>query len=78
MKLFEEKCQCTGEGFRVSQRYLVLLVTGFIVIFAGPVILMVAAFISDGSISVGAVIFIGPFPIVLGAGPEATWLGLFI
>ncbi len=77
MKLFEENYQCTGEGFRVSQRYLVLLATGFIVIFAGPVILMFAAFILDGSINVGAGTFIGLFPIVLGAGPEATWLVLF-
>ncbi len=61
-----------------SKNFLLLLfIIGFFIIFAGIIILIIAAMLSDGSINFGAVIFIGPFPIVVGAGPEATWMVLF-
>lgn len=56
---------------------LLLFIIGLFIIFTGIIILVVAAMLSDGSINFGAVIFIGPFPIVVGAGPEATWMVLF-
>ncbi len=39
-------------------------------------ILMIAASLTQGQgvTSGGAVILIGPIPIILGAGPESTWL----
>jgi uncharacterized membrane protein len=44
---------------------------------AGVIILIVAtALHGSGSVNFGAIIFIGPFPIVVGAGPEATWMVL--
>jgi uncharacterized membrane protein len=60
-----------------SQRFFILLIIGFALFFIGAMVLMVATLLSDDSASFGAVIFIGPFPIVIGAGPEATWMILF-
>jgi uncharacterized membrane protein len=65
-----------GEPHR-RQEFLILFITGFFIIFLGVIILTVAALLSDGSINFGTLIFIGPFPIVVGAGPEATWMVLF-
>jgi uncharacterized membrane protein len=59
------------------QRFFTLFVIGFSLFFIGAMILMIAALFSDGSASFGAIIFIGPFPIVVGVGPEATWMILF-
>jgi uncharacterized membrane protein len=47
---------------------------GFVLVLVGITIVLVAAVLLGGSASFGAVIFIGPFPIVVGAGPEATLL----
>lgn len=55
------------------RKFLVLFIIGFIMIFVGIIVMVVAAAIYDGgTASFGAVIFIGPIPIVVGAGPEAT------
>jgi len=60
------------------QKFLILLIIGFFIMFIGIIILMVAAIIyGRGSASFGTLIFIGPVPIVVGAGPEATWMILF-
>ena len=59
------------------QGVLVLLVIGFFLFFTGVIVLTVAAVLSGGSANFGAVIFIGPFPIVVGVGPETTWTVLF-
>jgi len=49
-----------------------LFLVGFFLMFLGIVVLIVAtALHGDTSVSVGAVVFIGPIPIVLGAGPYA-------
>jgi len=48
---------------------------GIVLIFVGlAVIISTAVLFGSGSLSFGAVIFIGPFPIAVGAGPSATWL----
>ena len=61
-----------------SARFFLLLTAGFVLVFVGIAVILVAAVLSGGgSASSGAVIFIGPFPIVIGAGPDATWLVLF-
>ncbi|NLF88548.1 DUF131 domain-containing protein [Candidatus Bathyarchaeota archaeon] len=48
---------------------------GISLVFVGIAVIIVASvFASGGSSSVGGVIFIGPFPIVFGTGPDAAWL----
>jgi len=54
---------------------LILLVFGFAVAILGMVILTIASVLSSNSSSSSSiVIFIGPFPIVFGSGPDAGWL----
>jgi len=49
-----------------------LFFLGFFLMFAGVVVLFIAAALQgDTSASGALVIFIGPFPIILGAGPHA-------
>ncbi len=61
------------EETNVSNRLFGVLIIGFLLVFIGIIILAIASvFSSSGSFSV--VIFIGPFPIVFGAGPDAYWL----
>jgi len=56
-------------------RLFILMTFGFAVAISGMVILTIATvFSSSSSTSSGIVIFIGPFPIVFGSGPEAGWL----
>ena len=49
-----------------------LLVSGFVLMFTG-IILLIAATIIQGNmdISGGGTVFIGPIPIIFGAGPNA-------
>lgn len=64
-----------GEGVGVSSRLFSLVVLGISLVFVGVAVIIVASvFAGGGSGSVGGVIFIGPFPIVFGAGPDAAWL----
>ena len=64
------------EAGGVSRWFLVLLFLGFVLVAVGVVVVLFAGvFYGGGSVS-GAVIFIGPFPIVIGAGPDATLLVL--
>jgi uncharacterized membrane protein len=54
------------------------LILGFVLVFVGITVVLAAAMLyGGGSANFGAVIFIGPFPIVIGAGPEATLMVLF-
>jgi uncharacterized membrane protein len=66
----------SNKSTRVS-RVSVLFVLGFFIVLLGIVILAVATLSSGGSASYGGVIFIGPIPIVFGAGSQAAWLILF-
>lgn len=63
----------TNEELGILKRYIILLILGFLTIFSGFVILMIAAAFSDGSTNSGAFILIWPFPIILVAGSEAPW-----
>ena len=62
------------EGIEVSSRLFGFLMLGVALIFIGIVVLIVASVVLGGSGSAGVVIFIGPFPIVFGKGPDAVWL----
>jgi uncharacterized membrane protein len=63
------------EGFVVSSRFLAFLILGIALVLVGIAVLVVVSLLSSSSSgSVGVVIFIGPFPIVFGAGPNALWL----
>ena len=51
---------------------LKMFLLGFLLMFLGVIIIMIAAFLrSDVTASGGAVIIVGPIPIILGAGPYA-------
>jgi uncharacterized membrane protein len=63
-----------NESIGISGGMLTVLFVGFAVILIGIILVILAAAVGGGSSSVGGVIFIGPFPIVFGAGPDATWL----
>ncbi len=71
----EKAPENTDEGVTVSGRFLMALFVGFAIIVVGIVLVFLAVALGGGgSGSVGGVIFIGPFPIVFGAGPDAMWL----
>jgi uncharacterized membrane protein len=70
----EEEAEEAAEGVNVSGRLLAVLFLGVAFVVVGVVLVAVASVLGGGSASVGGVIFIGPFPIVFGAGPEAAWL----
>ncbi len=76
MMASEDKSTSEEETFQ--PRFFWLFILGFIVVFAGIAVLVVATLTyGNGQSSFGGVIFIGPLPIVIGAGPNATWLILF-
>jgi|WetSurMetagenome_2_1015567.scaffolds.fasta_scaffold42701_2 uncharacterized membrane protein len=61
----------------LPRRFFLLLATGMILVFAGALAIFAASIAGGGgSTSGGVVIFIGPFPIVFGAGPDAGLLVL--
>ena len=73
----EENVESGGNGVSVSGRFFLLLFLGFVLVVVGVLIVLVAAVLGGGgSVSGGAVIFIGPFPIVVGAGPDVEWVVL--
>jgi uncharacterized membrane protein len=64
-----------SEGVTVSSRLFGVLMLGFLLVFVGIAVLVVVSVLgSGGSGSVGGVVFIGPIPIVFGAGPNSNWL----
>ncbi len=60
------------------RRFMVLFFLGVFIILAGITITVaVTLLFGESAGSFGGFILIGPFPIVFGVGPEATWLALF-
>jgi len=58
-----------------SRVVLALFVTGILAIVTGMMLMVIAASSSGSSSSgVGAVIFLGPIPVVIGAGPGTVWI----
>ena len=74
-----EKSQKTIEEKSTTSRMLFLvLIFGFALVFVGIIVILIATVLyGGGSAATGAVIFIGPFPIVIGASPDVTWIVLF-
>lgn len=50
-----------------------LFFLGFFVILIGTVLVVIAAILSGETATAGAVIFVGPIPIILGTGPYFIW-----
>lgn len=74
----EESRETVEEGTTISTKLFLVLILGFAVVFVGIAVILVATVLyGSGSASVGAVIFIGPIPIVIGAGPDVTLMILF-
>jgi uncharacterized membrane protein len=73
---FDENLQdASEEEIGVSSRFFLFLAVGLILVFVGVSIIVVAAFLTGGgSGSFGGAVFIGPFPIVFGAGSDAPWV----
>ena len=63
-----------AEGVTVSRRLFVFLILGITLVLIGIVVLAVVSLVLGSLGSVGVVIFIGPFPIVFGSGPNAILL----
>lgn len=53
---------------------LKLFLLGFLLIFIGMILITLTVVLSGTSANFGAIIFIGPIPIVLGAGPNSNWM----
>ena len=66
--------ESVDEALPVSSRLFWLLISGFALVVVGIVVLVVVSLAFGGSTSTGVVIFIGPFPIVFGSGPNAASL----
>jgi uncharacterized membrane protein len=78
MSASEESARDANGEPVMPKKILGLLMLGFFMAFVGIMILMVATtFYGSGSTSFGLVVFIGPIPIVVGAGPQVTWVVLF-
>ena len=52
---------------------LKLFLVGFFLIFIGILFIMITAILSGAPTTFGTVIFVGPVPIILGAGPYSLW-----
>ncbi|MEM0314039.1 MAG: DUF131 domain-containing protein [Candidatus Bathyarchaeia archaeon] len=59
-----------ASGERAIKWFFMLFLTGFFMILVGIALLIFTAFSNNASVGVGGIIFIGPIPIVFGAGPE--------
>lgn len=64
------------ERERISTFPFKLFLLGFLLVFVGVIVLIVAAVLQGGQANVSGVvvIFVGPIPIVFGAGPYAPFL----
>jgi len=63
---------------RWTRCIIMLFFIGFFIILAGIIITVAAALLfGEGTGSFGGFIFIGPIPIVFGAGPGVEWLAFF-
>jgi len=62
------------EGITVSSGVFGFLVLGIALVLIGILVLVVVSLFFSSSRSGGVVVFIGPFPIVFGSGPNSDWL----
>ena len=74
----EENQETFEEGTPISNKIFLFLIIGIATVVVGMIMIFIAAVLYDGgSASAGAVIFIGPFPIIIGVGPDAPLIVLF-
>jgi uncharacterized protein (TIGR00304 family) len=74
----QEIAEASEEDEHTPPNLFIILIIGFAMTIVGLMLVVAATSFSQGdSSSFGGVIFIGPIPIVFGAGPEAHWLILF-
>ncbi len=74
----QENSETTEDGITMPGQFFLLLILGFVFVVVGIALILIATVLyGGGSASIGAFILIGPFPIVVGAGPDATWIILF-
>jgi len=67
-----------GEAMAEIMTPMGLFLMGFFIMFLGMIILFVAALLQgERGISGAAIIYIGPIPILIGAGPHASIALLF-
>ncbi len=66
---YEENSRQDERGISVSGKFLKFMFLGLLLVAFGTVIVILAATGGD-SASFGGVVFIGPFPIVIGLGPD--------
>jgi len=61
----------------MSRKIMMLFIAGLLTISAGTAVLIITAVLYGGAqMNFGTIIFIGPIPIVFGAGPGALWMML--
>lgn len=71
----DENQETVDEGLTVYSRFFFLLLMGFILVVVGMGVIFFVSVLYGGSAMIGsAVIFIGPFPIIIGVGPDITWI----
>jgi len=73
----EPTAQTEASDFRTAfpMGFSWIFLASFALVLIGMVVMMIAFFTQGhGTTSGGAVILIGPIPIILGKGPESTWL----
>lgn len=63
-----------GEEASTLTLPLKMFLLGFLLMFFGLIVFIIAAFLrGDATLSGGAVIVVGPIPLILGAGPYAIF-----
>ncbi|MCX8154064.1 MAG: DUF131 domain-containing protein [Candidatus Bathyarchaeota archaeon] len=71
----EENRETFEEDVPAYRKIFALLMIGIILIVVGMMVILLATVLyGGGSANAGAIIFIGPFPIVIGAGPDAAFM----
>ncbi|MGQ9545482.1 MAG: hypothetical protein ACUVQX_06820 [Candidatus Bathycorpusculaceae bacterium] len=61
-----------------QQKFLMLVIIGFFIIFVGIIILIIAALVyGEGSANFVGIISIWFIPLVFGFGPESEWIVMF-
>ncbi len=70
----QERENDTREDSFASKKFIAFLFLGFALVIAGIIVMLFASGVGGGFGGFSGVIFIGPFPIVFGVGPNWYWL----
>lgn len=66
----------SGEETSGIRKFRLLFILGSLIVLIGVVILVVAVMLSGGSVNFGGIVIVGPFPIIVGAGTDISWVVL--